>query len=156
MLTEEIKSSLRYAAKQLGRHKKRAFMAKVAQDHFDGSPSKTERAMGWGREAVKLGLHEMKSGIICIGNYSARGRPRTERNHEGLEKDIQDLVEHRTQTDPKFRTAGRFCKISAQSVCAMLEEEKGYQQGTFKVRNMSNILNRMGYSLKKNLKNQTP
>ena len=149
MLTEKMKSSLKYAAKQLSKHKKRAFMAKVTQDHFNGSPSKTETVMGWGREAIKLGQRELKSGIICIGNYSARGRHKTEQNHENLEKDIQELVEHQTQTDPKFQTTKRFCKISAQSVCTMLEDEKGYKKGAFKVRTMNNMLNRMGYILKK-------
>jgi len=114
-----------------------------------GSARSAETIFNWGRKTVKLGQKELETGIICVGNFSARGCSRTEDKYENLEKDIKDLVENDTQTDPKFQTPKRFCKISARSVNTMLKEEKGYKEGAFKVRTMSNILNRLGYTLKK-------
>lgn len=149
MLKTKIIASFKDAAKKLTGHKRRAFQAKISNDYLGGSVRKAEKIFGWGRGTVELGLHEMRSGIICLGNYSARGRCRSEEDDEQLKNDIHNLVENQTQTDPKFQTAKRFCKISARSVCRMLEEEKDYEKGGFSIRTMSNILNRMGYTLKK-------
>lgn len=149
MLTTKTIASFKDAAKKFTGHKRRAFEAKVTNEYLEGSARKAERIFNWGRETVKLGQKEIESKIICIGSFSSRGRYKTEKQHVNLEKDIQDLVENETQTDPTFRTTKRFCKISAQSTCKMLEEEKGYKAGTIKVRTMNNILNRLGYSLKK-------
>jgi len=149
MLTPKTIVSFKDAAKKLTGDKRRAFEAKITNEYLEGSARKAERVFGWGRETVKLGQSELKTSIVCIGNFSKRGCLRTEKKYENLEKDIQDLVKNETQADPKFQTIKRFCKISAQATCTMLEEEKGYEAGAFKVRTMNNILNRMGYVLKK-------
>jgi hypothetical protein len=57
-LEEKVKSTLKDAAKKLTGPKKRAFMAKVTEDYFDGSARKAETYLGWKRQAVQLGLHE--------------------------------------------------------------------------------------------------
>lgn len=149
MLDDKLKNLLKNTAKKLSKHEKRAFMAEVTIKYFDGSAYKAERTLAWGREAIKLGMHELRTGIICLGNYSARGRKKTEEIYPHLKKDIQDIVENETQTDPKFQTNKRFCKVSAQSTCNALEKEKGYALGSLNVRTISNILNRLGYTLKK-------
>ena len=61
MLTEKVKSTLQDAAKKLTGIKKRAFMAQVTQDYFDGSARKAETYLGWSRQAVGLGLKELLS-----------------------------------------------------------------------------------------------
>ncbi len=78
MLTEIVKSTLKDAAKKLTGIKKRAFMAKVTQDYFDGSARLAETYLGWSRHTVALGLKEQETGIICADNYAARGRNKTE------------------------------------------------------------------------------
>lgn len=151
-ITEKLKRTLKYAAKKLKKEKKRAYMAEVTNEYFDGSPYKAERYLGWCRKAILLGQHELRRGIICIGNYSARGRPKTEEVLKNLTKDIEAIVEEESQTDPKFQTKKRFCKISAKSVCKMLREKNGYTEKELRERTMNDILNRMGYSLKKRKK----
>ena len=149
MLDRTTISTIKEAAEKLTGYKRRAFEAKVTNDYLSGSARKAERTFKWGRETVLLGQKELETGIICIDNYSARGRKKTEEELPSLKSDIAELLDNETQTDPKFQTTQRFCRISAQSTCRMLEQEKGYASGTLKVRSMNNILNRLGYVLKK-------
>ncbi len=94
MLDDTVKETIRNAAQKLTGVRKRAFMAKVADDYFDGSARKAEHHLGWGRQSVQLGLHEWRTGITCIDNYRARGRQRSETKLPNLETDIRDLEEH--------------------------------------------------------------
>ena len=152
-LTEKIKSSLKDAAKKLTGFKKRAFMAQVTIDYFNSSPRRAETELGWSRQAIATGLKELETGIICVDNYRARGRKKTEELLPNLEADIKSLVEMYSQADPKFQSTFAFTKISARAVREALKEEKGYRDEQLPSRQtIGDILNRMGYSLKKTKK----
>ncbi|UZO74150.1 hypothetical protein M8120_14615 [Microcystis aeruginosa str. Chao 1910] len=69
---------LKDAAKKLTGFKKRAFMAQVTIDYFNSSPRRAETELGWSRQAIATGLKELETGIICVDNYRARGRKKTE------------------------------------------------------------------------------
>ncbi|MEH2279499.1 MAG: hypothetical protein V7K40_33155 [Nostoc sp.] len=69
MLTDTIKSTFKDAAQKLTGNRKRDFMAKVTEDYFDSSARKAETVLGWNRQSVQLGLHERRTGIVCIDNY---------------------------------------------------------------------------------------
>ena len=77
-LSTKIKSTFQDAARKLTGPKKRAFIAQVTQDYFNGSARQAETYMGWNRHSVQLGLHEKRTGITCLDNYQARGRKKTE------------------------------------------------------------------------------
>ena len=122
-LTEKIKSSLKDAAKKLTGFKKRAFMAQVAIDYFNSSPRRTETELGWSRQAIATGLKELETGIICVDNYRARGRKKTEELLPNLEADIKSLVEMYSQADPKFQSTFAFTKISARAIREALKAD---------------------------------
>ena len=152
-LTEKIKSSLKDAAIKLTGFKKRAFMAQVTIDYFNSLPRRAETELGWSRQAIATGLKELETGIICVDNYRARGRKKTEELLPNLEADIKSLVEMYSQADPKFQSTFAFTKISAREVREALKEEKGYRDEQLPSRQtIGDILNRMGYSLKKTQK----
>ncbi len=153
MLESRVKETIQDAAQKLTGARKRAFMAKVAIDYFDGSARKTETYLGWNRKSVQLGLHEHRSGITCIDNYRARGRQSIEAKLPRLEADIRDLVEEHTQADPKFQSTFCYLQVSARAVREALIEVKGYEESDLPTRQtMGNLLNRMGYRLKKHKK----
>ena len=153
MLDAPIKETLRDAAQKLTGARKRAFMAKVAEDYFEGSARKTERHLGWGRQGVQLGLHERRTGITCIDNYRARGRQRSEAKLPHLASDIRDLVDGKAQADPKFQSTFYYTRVSARAVREALIEVKGYDDEALPNRQtIGNLLNRMGYRLKKRKK----
>jgi hypothetical protein len=153
MMTAAVKATFKDAAQKLSGSLKRDFMAKVTEDYLDGSARKAETVMGWNRRSVQLGLNERRSGIICVDNYGARGRHKSEEKLPQLEADIQSLVERYSQADPKFQSSFAYARISARAVREALIEEKGYDEQELPNRQtIGNILNRMGYRLKKHKK----
>ena len=150
MLTEQVKATFKDAARKLTGEKKRAFIAQVALDYYDGSARKTERALGWDRVSIQRGLDSVRTGIPYQDNYRARGRKKTEEILPNLEQDIRDLVDGDAQADPKFQTTFRYLKVSAQAVRDTLILEKGYADETLPCRQtIGDILNRLGYRLRK-------
>lgn len=153
MLTDMIKATFKDAAQKLTGHQKRDFMAKVAEDYFGGSARKTETVLGWNRDSVQLGLHERHSGMICVDNYQARGRHKSEEVLATLEMDIRSLVDVQAQADPKFQSTFLYARISARAVREALICEKGYDELQLPSRQtIGAILNRLGYRLKKHKK----
>lgn len=150
MLNDTVKSTFKDAAKKLTGNRKRDFMAKVAEDYFDGSARKAETVLGWCRHSVQLGLHERRSGIICVDNYRARGRHKSEETLPNLEVDMRSLVDMQAQADPKLQSTFLYARISARAVRAALVSETGYTESELPTRQtIGEILNRLGYRLKK-------
>lgn len=153
MLNDTIKATFKDAAQKLTGHQKRDFMAKVAEDYFGGSTRKTETVLGWNRDSVQLGLHERRSGMICVDNYRARGRHKSEEVLANLEMDIRSLVDVQAQADPKFQSTFLYARISARAVREALIHQKGYDESQLPSRQtIGAMLNRMGYRLKKHKK----
>jgi hypothetical protein len=156
MLTDTIKSTFKDAGKKLTGNRKRDFMAKVTEDYFDSSARKAETVLGWDRHSVELGLHERRTGIVCVDNYQARGRHKTEEILPNIEADIRSLVDTQAQTAPKFESTFLYARISARAIREALVREKGYEESELPSRQtIGEMLNRMGYRLKKH-KKQNP
>jgi hypothetical protein len=95
-------------------------------------------------------MHELQSGIRCLENFAARGRPRWEDQDRQLAQDIRELVEPHTQADPELKSSRRYTNRSAKDVLEALRTQKGYRaQDLPSERTMRDILNRMGYRLKR-------
>ena len=153
LLNDRIKSTFQDAAKKLTGHRKRDFMAKIAEDYLGGSARKAERVFGWSRQSVQLGLHERHTGLICVDNYRARGRHKTEVILPELEADIHALVDVQSQADPKFKSTFGYARISARAVREALITQKGYSHSSLPThQTIGDILNRLGYRLKKHKK----
>ncbi len=150
MLEAMAKSTIQDAAQKLTGPKKRAFMAKVTEDYFNGSARQAETHLGWNRNSVQLGLHERRTGVVCLDHYQGRGRRQTEARLTCLAADIRDLVEPHTQADPQLKNTFAYTKVTAQAVLDALQTVKGYAATDLPCRQtMGTILNRMGYRLKK-------
>jgi hypothetical protein len=150
MLSDPVKATFKDAAKKLTGHCQRDFMAKVTEEYFEGSARKAETVLGWYRDSVQLGLHERRSGILCVDNYRARGRHKSEANVPRLETDIRALVDEQAQADPKSQSTFLYSRISARAVREALVSEMGYDSNALPTRQtIGEVLNRLGYRLKK-------
>jgi hypothetical protein len=89
VLTEEVIASFKDAARKLTGAKRRAFEAQVTLDYLEGSVWKAQRVFGWSHHTVTLGLHELRTGLIGLGGFSARGHPQTEEKGPELQADIR-------------------------------------------------------------------
>ena len=57
---------LKRAAANMSGAERRAFQADMALKYCAGSPRRAEMLFGWGRRTVALGLHEKRTGIVCL------------------------------------------------------------------------------------------
>ena len=143
-------SLLRRGAKRLTGHQRRLFLAEVTVKLCGGNARHAERRFGWGRETVDKGLHELRQGIRCLENFAARGRSRWEDLHPQRAADLRELVEPRTQADPELKSARRYTNWSAAEVLKALRTRKGHAAADLpSERTMRDVLNRMGYRLKR-------
>ncbi|MEG4389542.1 ISAzo13 family transposase, partial [Microcoleus sp. N9_A2] len=116
ILSETVKSTFKDAAQKLTGYRRRDFMAKVAEDYFNTWARKVETFMGWNRDSVQLGLHERRTGLICVDNYRVRGRHKSEILLPNLEADLRSLVDPESQADPKFQSTFLYARITALAV----------------------------------------
>jgi transposase len=141
---------LQAGAQRLRGHQRRLFLAEVTRDLCGGNARQAERRFGWGRETVRQGLQELQHGIRCLEHFAARGRPRWEEQDPQRAKDLRALVEPHTHADPELKTARRYTNLTAEETLEQLHSKKGYAKEDLpSARSMRNILNRMGYRLKR-------
>ncbi len=105
VLTKEVIASFKDAARKLTGPKRRAFEAQVTLDYLEGNIWKAEKVFGWSHHTVALGLNELRTGITCMDNFSARGNRKTEAKSPELEADIRALAEPESQADPEVPVA---------------------------------------------------
>ncbi len=141
---------LRLAASRLTGHPRRLFVAEVTLQLCGGSARRAERRFHWGRDTVTKGLRELQQGIQCLDNFQARGRPRLEDQKPQLAQDIRELAEPHTHADPELRSERRYANLSAEEMWTLLQTQKGYAKEALpSVRTMRDIMNRLGYRLKR-------
>ncbi|MEH2257704.1 hypothetical protein [Nostoc sp.] len=80
------------------------------------------------RQSVQLGLHERRTGIVCVENYQARGRHPSIEVLPNLEADIRSLVDAQAQADPKFQSTFLYARISVRAVREALVSVHGYNE----------------------------
>jgi hypothetical protein len=149
-LTEPVKETIRSAAQKLTGFRRRQFQAEVAIKYCQGHPRRAEEVFGWGRDAVNTGLNELRTGIRCVDNFSARGRHKTEEQHPELVTEIHALVEPASQADPKFQTPLAYTRITAKAVHEQLVANRaGKKHHVPSERTVHDILNRLGYRLRR-------
>lgn len=147
---ESYERLIRSAARHLKGHQRRLFQAEVATELCGGNARQAERLFGWGRETVNKGLHEQQQGIRCLENFSARGRPRWEEEDPQRAQHIRDVVEPCTHADPELKSQRRYTNLTAAEALEALRTQKGYKDEDLpSERSMRDILNRMGYRLKR-------
>lgn len=152
-LTPSQIADLRLAASKLTGPKRRAFEAEMTLKSCAGNPLKAEAVFGWGRHTVALGLAEKRSGIVCLGSPSAfGGRKRWEETHPQAAQTLRQLADAHAQQDPTFRTCLTYTRLTAQSALQALREQGYGEEELPSPSTMAEVLNRLGYRLRKVVK----
>jgi len=150
LLSEQHISTIKDASKKLTGSKRRAFQAQVSIDYLKSKPRLAERTFGWDRNTVNLGLQELRTGIICIDNFKARGNKKEEEKNSQLEVDICYLAEPESQIDPKFQTTFQYTRITAKAMRQALMSKKDWSDSELPCeKTIGNILNRLNYRLRR-------
>ena len=146
-------ADLRLAASKMTGPTRRAFQAEMALKYCGGNPLLAETLFGWGRHTVEVGLAERRTGILCLGAQAAfSGRKRWEDTQPEAAEALARLAEAHAQQDPTFRTTLAYTRLTAQAALAALRVQ-GYSTDQLpSPSTMAEVLNRMGFRLRKVVK----
>jgi hypothetical protein len=144
---------LKFAASKMRGAERRAFQAQMALRYCDASARKAEWVFGWGRAAVELGLHEKRTGIVCLSAQSAvAGNKLWEQKHPEVAQALWKLAETHAQQDPTFRTTLSFTRLTAAEALKQLRTQGFSETVLPSPSSMADVLNRNGYRLRPVLK----
>jgi DDE family transposase len=146
-------ADLRVAASKMTGPTRRAFQAEMAWKYCGGTPLLAETVFGWGRHTVEVGLAERRTGILCLGAQAAfSGRKRWEDLQPEAAAALRRLAEAHGQQDPTFRTTLAYTRLTAKSAREALRAQ-GYSETQLpSPSTMAEVLNRMGFRLRKVVK----
>ena len=137
-------------AKALKGSQRRLFMAKTVEAMGRGGQIWAEAHLGWNRETIRKGMHELRTGMTCVDAFHCRRRKPAEEHLPRLLDDIRSIADGQSQADPKFQTNRLFTRISAAEVRRQLIATKGYTDEQLPTQQTINTkLNLLGYRLTK-------
>lgn len=153
VLTAEHIEDIKLAASKMARVDRRSFQAEMAEKYCDGKPRRAEAVFGFNRDAVELGLHERRTGIVCLNAKPAlSGRLLWEDTHPEVAAVLWEVAEAHTQQDPSFRGSLSYTRLTAAAALQALEQ-RGFGEAVLpSPGTMAAILNRNGYRLRPVLK----
>ena len=148
VLTDSLKKLLIETAFQLKGSAKRKFMAQTVQGLGLGGQRLASSELGWNRDTIRKGTRELKSGITCVDNMSAKGRKKAESHLPNLLEDIKNIVDSQSQIDPSFKSQRLYTRLSAVEVRKQLIEKYSYSNEQLSTSETIRIkLNDLGYKL---------
>jgi hypothetical protein len=144
---------IRLAASKMHGADRRAFQAEMALKYCEGNMRLTETIFGWGRETVMVGLAEKRTGLICYGAQSAfSGNKRWEDRYPEVAAALRRLAESHAQQEPTLHTVLGHTRLTAAEAIRQLRAQGFNEARLPSVSAMAEILNRMGYRLRKVVK----
>jgi Rhodopirellula transposase DDE domain len=145
-LTDSLKALLSAGADGLSGSARRVFMARAVAELGPGGQRRAERELGWDRGTIRKGARELASGFAIVDAFALRGRKPAEAHLPELLADITAIVDGQSQTDPSFRTARLYTRLTAAEVRRQLIAQKGYTDAQLPtVQTIGAKLNALGY-----------
>ena len=164
-LSDTLKKMLKETAQALQGAARRRFMAQTVKELGEGGQRRAECELGWNRDTIRKGIHEVESGFVCLDYFAGRGRKRAEELLPNLLTDIKAIVDSQSQADPTFRSQRLYTRLDAREVREQLILQKGYKDSELPtVVTITTKLNGLGYypqkvaksEPKKRFQKQTP
>src|SRR6478736_4553083 len=138
------------AARTLKGGQRRLFMAKTVDAMGPGGQIWAEAHLGWNRQTIRKGMHELRTGMTCLDAFHCRRRKPAEEHLPRLLDDIRAIADAHSQADPRFQTDRLFTRISAAEVRRQLIATKGYTDEELPTQQTINTkLNLLGFRLTK-------
>lgn len=132
---------------------KRVALASIAKRYGSGGKSFVAKEFKVGRDTIRIGGHELRTGITCVDAFNMRGRKTVEEKLPNLTRDIKEIVEPQCQTDPKFTSTRLYTRLTITKIRNLLIEEKGYTNDELPTnQSLNRVVNNLGYKMKRVMK----
>ena len=146
---------IRLASLKMHGTERRRFLADITLKYCDGNTRRAETIFGWRRETIETGLGEKRTGIICLGAQSSRsGRKLWEERQPEAAVILCQIAEAHVQQDATFRTPIAFTRLTAAKALKQLQEYGVAKNLLPSPCTMAKVLNRMGYRLRRVVKDK--
>ena len=147
------RDDLKKAASKMHGADRRSFQADMTMKYCHGSARQAETVFGWNRHSVELGLHERRTGIICLGaQKSCCGNTLWEEKYPDVAAVLFELAGSQAQQDPTFRTVSTFTRLTAKAALTQLQHHGVSDDVLPSPRTMADVLNRNGFRLRRVVK----
>lgn len=138
------------AVNKLKGAERRQMLASIANEYGRGGESFVAKEFNAGRDTIRIGMHELRTGIKCADAFNMRGRKSCEEKFPNLAIDIKDIVEPQCQTDPKFTSTRLYTRLTITKIRNLLIEEKGYKDEELPtIQALNRVVNDLGYKMKR-------
>ncbi len=146
----ECKNIFKKAVKILKSSDRRIILAQVAKELKIGGHTKVAKEFNIGRDTLRKGLKELETGIKCVDAFNMRGSKKTEYKLPNLLKDIKEIADSQSQTDPKFQSTRLYTRLTIAEFRKQLKKQKKYRDYDLPTnQTLTTIINKLGYNTKK-------
>ena len=146
----DCKDILVETVKKLKNSDKRVALARIAKEYGRGGMSFVAKEFNAGRDTIRTGGHELRTGITIKDAFNMRGRNTVEEKLPNLTKHIKEVVEPQCQTDPTFKSTRLYTRLTITKIRNLLIGEKGYSDGELPTNQALNrVVNDLGYKMKR-------
>jgi hypothetical protein len=152
-LSESTVQDIRSAAKKMQGAKRRSFQAEITEKYCGGLAWKAAAIFKWNQKTIELGLHEQRTGIICLGAQKlSSGRKKWEDKYPDAAAILCTIAEEHSQQDPSFQSSIAYTRLTAKEALRLLRKRGVPEEALPRKSAMAVILNRLGYRLRKVVK----
>ena len=102
---------IRLASSKMTGADRRVFQAEMTLKYCGGNPRRAEDVFGWSRQTVQLGLHEKRTGIVCLGLHALRCGAKSWRRNTRRWRKLSG--NGRKAMPSKIRLFARLCHLPA-------------------------------------------
>lgn len=133
----------------LDKEQKMLMIGSLAIDIGNRCMSALSKIFHLSRKTIKKAICLFKKEVKYKLDIETRGRKSLSEKYPTLKEDITKIVENHCSTDPRFKNEKQYVKLTIQEIISKLIETGKYTEKSFKKSSIANLLNKMGYNLKK-------
>lgn len=153
-LEKNYKNQIENIKKEKNRESKIKQIGALVLDVGKRSIKAIAQAIQCSRRFVKYCYLIVKDNLQIVNNRHKCGRKKKIEEYPELESDIQKIMEGNVYTDPHFETEKLYVKLTTKEIMNRLLTLGKYEEKFMSESTLSNLLNKMGYNLKKVKRNK--
>lgn len=157
-ISQKLEKLYKNQIKNIKNEKNREFKIKLigalVLDVGGNCISAISKATGCCRAFVKKCFNIVKNNLEIKSNKNQCGRRKNIEKYPELKDDINKVIKEKLYTDPHFGTEQLFCALTINQIMEELLKLGKYESNFISRSSLANLLNDMGYNLKKVKRNK--